>query len=137
MVSFKVDITRTVDVDGLLANASRDFLNRAMLAVHKSAAQPGVVPIDKGILRGSLSPGAGTTEVDSGNPPTWARVGTNLEYGRVLDEKGGRRYRGGPSSGAETKGWLTERGVDGAMPDIEKAVSTFAGEIEAGWKKGS
>lgn len=79
-----------------------------MLLAHGKVSTAGRVPIDTGNLRNSLQPGAGVTAVDSSNPPTWARVGSNVEYGGILDESDKTHYAGGPSAGKPTKGWLTD-----------------------------
>lgn len=137
-VSVDARVTRTVNVDEVIGGATRKFLNRAMLAIHQSASQPGIVPIDTGLLRSSLAPGGGVTMVDPASPPTWARVGTSVAYGSALNDPETRtpHYRGGPSSGQETQGWLTERAVQGAESDIQAAAEQWAGDVEVGWKAG-
>lgn len=59
-------------------------------------------PVDFGRLRNSI-----THRVDS---PFQARYGTNVFYGIFLDQPRTRtpHYRGGPFSGSETAGWLSD-----------------------------
>ena len=133
MVGMKVEVVREVDVAELLGKPLTNFFNRAMLIIHRHAAQPGVVPIDTGLLRGSLSPGAGTTMIDPSNPPKFAQVGTNLVYGGVLDQADRFHYRGGPSSGQVTQGWLSSS-LDKTGAEIDDALARSAEEMVALWK---
>lgn len=134
-MSGNVQVTmRTVDFGAMFAPAMRRFLTRAMLAGHASAV--GTAPVDKGVLRGGLAPGAGVTAVDNSNPPLWAAVGTNVKtYPRVLNDSDKTHYRAGPNAGRGTKGWLGD--MPGKVtPDIVKALDELASDLKAGWRHG-
>lgn len=125
---------RVVDFDAVFAPTLRRFFTRVMLAGHKAAAER--APVDKGILRGGLAPGAGATQVDTANPPKWAAVGTPVKtYPGVLNESTNTHYRAGPNAGRETKGWLSDVPAK-IKPDIVNALGDMAGELKAGWKRG-
>lgn len=135
-VTVKVEVVRSVDTARLLGGPLRKFFNRAMLAMHAYAATPGNVPIDQGTLRGTLAPGAGTTKVDSADPPMWAAAGSNLPYGGALNDPVSRdpHYRDGPSAGQPTAGWLS-RTLEGGGENIGLGdlVGQLAADIEAEW----
>ena len=136
-VGVRVRVVRSVETSRLLGEPLRKFFNRAMLAMHAYAATPGHVPIDQGYLRGSLAPGAGTTEVDSADPPQWAVMGSNLPYAGALNDPETRdpHYRDGPSAGQPTAGWLT-RTLDGGGENIGLGdlLGQLAGDIQEAWK---
>lgn len=128
-------ITRSVDVVSLYGSAARRFFTRVMLAAHESAV--GHAPVDKGVLRGGLAPGAGVTMVDPAEPPQFARVGPVVTpYPRVLDESDQTHYRAGPFVGQPTKGWLSERTRQDAQAAMADALPGLAREIEQGWRHG-
>ena len=125
-----VKVVRSVDFDRIQVEARRRFFQRCMMAMHTYAATPGHVPIDTNTLRNSMAPGAGLTEADEDH----AQVGTNVEpYPRVLEESDRYLYRGGPSGGMQTKGWLSKT-LPAVRPEIEGLLSQMAREMEAGWR---
>lgn len=75
-------------------------------------------PVNRGRLRASI-----THEVDQSSPPTWARYGTNVQYGLYLNSPVTRNphYRGGPRAGQSTRDWLT-----GTVPQVAEYVRSQA-----------
>lgn len=135
-VGVRVEVVRSVETTRLLGGPLRKFFNRAMLAMHRYAATPGHVPIDQGYLRGSLSPGAGTTEVDSADPPQWAAMGSNLAYAGALNDPETRdpHYRDGPSAGQPTAGWLSRTlENNGENIEIGSLLDQLAADLQAEW----
>lgn len=130
----EVKIVRQVYFGAVLNGVLRRGLTRIMLAGHKAAVAN--APVDKGILRGGLAPGAGVTQVDTANPPKWAMVGTNVKtYPGVLNESDKTHYRSGPNAGRGTKGWLDS--IEQAVaPEMNDLVKRMAGEFVEGWKRG-
>jgi len=137
--TIRVEVVREVSDDALLNKPLRAFFERCMMAMHAYAAEPGHVPIDTGNLRGSLAPGAGVTRVDDHEPPEFAVVGTRVDYGGYLNEpvKRDPHYRGGPSQGQRTEGWLT-RTLDGNGKNIglDDIIGKLKADIESAWKAG-
>lgn len=132
-VKFKV--TRSVNEDTVFGDPVRRMFDRIMLLAHSKAVQPGQVPIDTGYLRQTLAPGGGVTEV-GGNweDGFYAQVGTNLDYGSILENSESHHYRGGPSAGQMTQGWLS-RIEPAVIAEIPAIAQQCAREMEAGWKK--
>ncbi len=133
----EIRVTREVDLHRVLSGSLRTFFEDVMMMAHADVAQPGVVPIDTGLLASNLAPGgagAAVTHVDSANPPTYAQVGTVIPYGRILDESERTHYRGGPSGGKPTKGWLSDVKTR-TRDEFERLVSSLADDIEAGWQR--
>lgn len=135
-----VKVTRTVDPATVFGGPMRAMFERIKTRAFGLAAAPGQVPIDVGYLRKSLDPGGGVTEVGgSYESGFYAAVGSGLVYGAVL-EAGTRKgatlhYRGGPSAGSETKGWLS-RIVPTVMADMPGIIAKFNADVEAAWKRG-
>lgn len=130
-----IRVTREVDFDALLSRSLRTFFSDVMLVAHADVAQAGRTPIDTGLLRSSLAPGgagAAVTRVDDHDPPTFAQVGTNVEYAGYLDAGEKYHYRSGPSQGQPTKGWLSDT-PDRVSGDVNKLVGDMAADIERGW----
>lgn len=130
----QVRVTREVDFDRLLSTSLRTFFNDVMLAAHANVSQAGVVPIDEGLLRSSLAPGgagAAVTMVDPSDPPQFAQVGTSVVYAGALD-KGNKHYRGGPSAGQPTKGWLSET-PNRVADEVNKLLGEMRADLENGW----
>ena len=133
---------KTVDLEAQFNAALRRYFTRIMLSGHKAAVAS--APVDKGILRGSMAPGGGSTRVDTANPPQWAIVESPLKtpadkkgrpYGRILEESPNTHYRRGPHQGKPTKGWLSNiRGT--IAPDIKMHLDAMKKELESGWKRG-
>lgn len=71
-----------------------------------------------GRLRASI-----THVVDQSSPPTWARYGTNVQYGLYLNSPVTRNphYRSGPRAGQSTANWLT-----GTVPEVQAYVNRVA-----------
>lgn len=137
----RIEVTRSVP-DEFWHGAVRMFFESVMFAGHRHLAQPGVVPIDKGKLRDSLSPGAGGTYVDKANPPKFARVGPPAgsevaRYAGALDDPKARdpHYRDGPSRGKPTRGWISNApaAIEG---EVRALVAELARELEGAWKRG-
>jgi len=76
-----------------------EFMRDAASAVEEAKKERS--PVDTGRLRASIQ-----HELDSTQPPAWAQVGTNVEYGADLDA-GPYHYRAGPFAGTPTAGWFT------------------------------
>lgn len=111
----------------------RLMMTDLMVEVHGAANEAGRVPIDTGHLRDSLQPGAGVTDVDPNDPAKWARVGTNVDYGGYLDGGDQYHYRGGPSQGKPTKGWLSD--LPNAMSGtIDGIVNDFVRSLPGAFK---
>lgn len=113
----------------------RRMLEDWMLMVHTEVSQPGRVPIDTGNLRNSLAPGSGVTGVDPSSPSTWARVGTNVEYGGYLDASENHFYASGPSMGWPTLGWLSDL-PDELDSQTQQIIDDTARALESAWGKG-
>jgi len=133
MARIEVKVTREVSREQLLGGPLRTFFNTAMLLAHSDVAKAGRVPWDTGNLAGSLSPGGGATEIDPSPVPMWARVGTNVEYAAYLETGDKYHYRGGPSSGKETRGWLSST-IQNVRPDIDGLLGDLAADIKAAWE---
>ena len=129
----EVRIVKSVDIGKLLGVPLRRFFNEAMLVVYNDVVDH--APVDQGILRASLAPG-GVTEVDPSDPPQYARVGTNVDYGTYLDDedKTGRyHYLRGPHKGQVTTGWLGDS-LDRQGGAIDKLLKDASKDIESQWK---
>jgi len=114
----------------------QDFWNTVMLLGHADVSRPGRVPIDTGHLRNSLSPGGGKTSIDPSPIPMWAQIDTNVSYAPYLEDEDGTdkyHYRGGPSKGKPTRGWLSAT-IPNIQSGVEAAVQRCAAAIEAAWK---
>ena len=114
----------------------RDAMEKSGFAVLNEAAMPGVVPIDTGRLRASLSKGGSDNifNMDAKPVPLFVKVGTKVLYAEPLEAPVTRtpHYRGGPSSGKPTAGWLT-RALKNALPTIQAALDTAAKKIRDKW----
>lgn len=129
MSDIEVRVTREVDVRQAYGEAMLRCLTRAMLAVHEDATVH--APVDTGLLRASLAPGAGVTRVDTAFPPTFAQVGpTTAVYPAVLDESDRTHYARGQFAGAPTKGWLSDS-LGRTEGRLREAFDTFARELQA------
>lgn len=126
-----VRITRELPEQALFGEPILRFFQRLMLLAHSKAAQPGIVPIDEGYLRASMSPGGGVTEAggdfDNG---FFAQVGSNLDYGGILAESETHHYASGPSQGQQTKGWL-EQIIPSVTDELPGLGARLASEIAA------
>jgi len=105
----------------MLDKPLRSFFMRVLDSA-ADVMQAGVVPIDNSTLRKSLQLGAGVTAVDRARPPRWARVGSNLFYGRILDEGGPMRGPGGPPPTGAIEKWAGRVGVRIPPAAIAKAI---------------
>jgi len=126
--------------DGKLLKAPlRTFFKRAALRLE--GAGKGRSPVDDGRLRNSL-----THEIDSSEPPLWAKVGSNVNargfpYPIALDEGGVTRiyhYRGGGAmglAGEPTKGWFSEKAVEDSKPDILGYVDDIGRDVKREWER--
>lgn len=124
-------ITRELSDEDLFGAPILRFFQRLMLLAHSKAAQPGIVPIDEGYLRASLSPGGGVTEAGGDfNNGYFAQVGSNLDYGGVLAESESHHYASGPSQGRQTKGWL-EQIIPPVTDELPSLGARLASEISA------
>jgi hypothetical protein len=100
--------------DRMIAGPTRRFLNRWSLIVLHRARQ--LAPINRGRLRGSI-----TNELAPDYVPLWARVGTNLPYGRYMehgtgllnDQGGGSRHW---PPGEALNPWARQHGFTGPNP---------------------
>ena len=129
----EVRIVKSVDIGKLLGVPLRRFFNEAMLVVYNDVVDH--APVDTGILRASLAPG-GVTEVDPRDPPQYARIGTNVDYGTYLDDEDKTEryhYRGGPHKGQVTTGWLGDS-LDRQGGAIDKLLKDASKDIESQWK---
>ena len=112
-----------IHIDGLeraIKNASpelldkplRNFFARATIAIQNRARQN--APVDTGRLRSSIG-----TRVDSGNPPAWGEVGTNVQYAPYM-EYGTGLFAEGPNAkgdrhfppGGALDVWAARHGFD-------------------------
>lgn len=124
-------ITRELSDEDLFGAPILRFFQRLMLLAHSKAAQPGIVPIDEGYLRASLSPGGGVTEAGGDfNNGYFAQVGSNLDYGGILAESETHHYASGPSQGRQTTGWL-EQIIPPVTDELPSLGSRLASEISA------
>lgn len=138
MITLSLEFTLPAgDAQALLARPMQRFLAEAMTLTHGHLSTPGIVPIDTGRLRSSLQPGSGITGIDTATPPLWFKVGTNVEYATALDQPEGwdPHYRGGPSKGNPTKGWLSDQ-VGQVAGAIEGLLPSLAADIQAAWGGG-
>lgn len=127
----EVRITRELPDQALFGEPILRFFQRLMLLAHSKAAQPGIVPIDEGYLRASLSPGGGVTEAGGDfNNGFFAQVGSSLDYGGILAESETHHYASGPSEGRQTKGWL-EQIIPSVTEELPALGASLAGEITA------
>ena len=139
--SVTVRVVREVDLGTIFGVELKDFLTAVITLAEGEVITPGRVPLDQGFLRGSLSPGAGVTMVDRAATPTFAKVGTNMVYAGPLEEGkhplngASMNYRGGPSKGKPTKGWLSST-VQNVKPDIDGLLEDMAKRVEDGWTRG-
>ena len=136
-----VRVVREVDLAALFGAELRAFLEDVMTLAHGEVSEPGRSPLDTGRLRDSLAPGGGVTMVDRAATPTFAQVGTNVVYAGPLEEGkhplngASMNYRGGPSKGKPTKGWLSST-VQNVKPDIDGLLEDMAKRVEDGWTRG-
>lgn len=131
--SIEVRVVREAP-DGWWHKPLRRMFEDWVLMAHGHVARAGRVPIDTGNLRSSLQPGAGVTGVDGANPPTWARVGTNVEYGGILDASDKHHYASGPSAGKPLKGWLTDS-PETFSTETNALIDDLAAALTATWGK--
>ena len=116
----------------LYAEPLRRFWERSSLSVENQAKLNS--PVDTGRTRASL-----THQLDSGSPPIWAKVGTNVtnkgvSYPQVLDLSDRTHYRGGPHEGQPTKGWFS--GSYGrVVSEVQNWIGRMAEEIADRWQK--
>lgn len=127
-------VLREVSEEALFEVPLRRLFERIMLAAHADVAQPGRVPIDTNRLRASLAPGGGVTAVEGSFESGFVAIlGTNVQaYPRALEAPETRtpHYRGGPSTGQPTDGWLskTKPAVEAQIPGF---LSALARDMEA------
>lgn len=127
----EVRITRELSDEDLFGAPILRFFQRLMLLAHSKAAQPGIVPIDEGYLRASMSPGGGVTEAGGDfNNGYFAQVGSSLDYGGILAESETHHYASGPSQGRQTKGWL-EQIIPPVTDELPSLGARLASEISA------
>jgi hypothetical protein len=87
------NVTRVIGLDetmkklspDLIASPARNFLNRWAIGTQTTARE--LVAVDRGLLRRDIN-----VEVDSANPPRFARVGTNTEYGPDIEHGTNAHY---------------------------------------------
>ncbi|MFQ5592510.1 MAG: hypothetical protein ACE5HE_15240 [Phycisphaerae bacterium] len=133
-VGISIKVVREVTTNELFDKPLRAFFTDVMWAAVEDVAQPGRVPIDTGRLRGSLQPGAGTSEVDSSHPPQWAQIGTDIDYGKKLEKEKHYRYARGPSRGKPTRGWLSDTAKNIEAEVRGPLLAQLAADIEAAWR---
>jgi len=124
-----VKVVREVSDEKLIHGPVRKFVADAVTLVTNKVQNR--APIDAGNLQGSLEEGAGVTVTHDDH----GLVGTNVTYGRILNESKRTHYvRTQPFVGERTKGWF-DRGVDDAMPKVrETLLPNLASSIEAAWR---
>lgn len=129
-------LLKALDGNALLAQPVKDALEKSGFAVLNEAHMPGVVPIDTGRLRASLSKGGADNifEMDAKPVPLWAKVGTKVVYAKPLAMPKTRNphYRYGPSKGKETGGWA-DRALANALPKVEAILNAAAKKIAERW----
>lgn len=132
----------------IVARPARNFLTRGATIVQGKAREN--APYDRGGLRDSIA-----YQIDSGYVPLWAKIGTNIEYGRATElgrpagimppsaplEAWARRKGMEPGSGYALALAIFRRGIEArpflepaltqSQPQIIGLVGTFAAEIEA------
>jgi hypothetical protein len=131
-----------------MVRPARNFLTRGAVIVQGRAREN--APVDRGGLRDSIA-----YEVDAAAFPLWAKIGTNIEYGRATElgrpagimppsaplELWARRHGMEPGSGYALALAIFRRGIE-ARPFLEPAlnesrpqiiglVRVMAAEIEA------
>lgn len=113
----------------LVAQPLARFMQRAATLLQNKARLRS--PVDTGRLRASI-----LTEIDAGTPPLWAKAGTNVFYGQILDAPFRRNphYRAGPFAGAPTAGWMTEGAAGDAEAEVGKLVGQLGEEIAEAWE---
>ena len=132
--SVEVKVVREVDLGQVTGEALKWFLGKALLDLSNMTTRR--APVEFGKLRGSLEPGGSpVTGIDSGNPPKWAKLGTNTEYAQPLNNPQTRdpHYQRGEFKGNPTAGWF-DKGVKDAVPLVEARVKELAKKIEDGWR---
>lgn len=127
MTKFEVRVDREVSDERLLREPVRWFLGQAKLAVWTALAPR--TPIDTGNLRGNLSPGGPVTQ----HTDTYAIVGTNVKYGRSLNQSKTKRYRATSYAGEKVESWF-DKGVEDSVSDLERLADSLADRIEAAWR---
>lgn len=136
MFGLEIKLGREVDTEAAWGPVVEKMMTRIMLAAHAEVSQPGRVPLDKGHLRASLAPGGGVTATGGSYAEGYyAAVGTNLVYGRVLEESPSALYRHGPSTGSNTAGWLSSTGTK-IGGEIQAAASEAAKELAEAFARG-
>ena len=129
-------LLKALDGNALLAQPIKDALEKSGYAALNEAHMPGVVPIDTGRLWASLSKGGegNIFDMDAKPVPLWAKVGTTVVYAKPLAMPKTRtpHYRGGPSAGKETGGWM-DRALANALPKIEAILNAAAKKIAERW----
>ena len=130
-------LLKALDGNALLAQPIKDALEKSGYAALNEAHMPGVVPIDTGRLWASLSKGGADNifDMDAKPVPLFVKVGTKVVYAEPLESPVTRtpHYRGGPSKGQQTKGWLGSRALKNALPKIEAALNAAAKKIAEKW----
>jgi hypothetical protein len=137
----------------LYAEPLRRFWQRVGILVINQAHLN--APVDTGRLRSSLAQGApnSISEIDSANPPLWAKVGTNVNregffYPRALEESDRYHHRGGGAGGAgnlkakaqskfggqPTKGWFSGS-IREAVDQLDQWLDKLKEEIAARWRQ--
>jgi hypothetical protein len=106
-----------------VAKPVRDFLTKAIITVQGLARERAAV--DTGRMRQAVA-----YEVDSSSPPTWAKVGVNVnragfDYPAALDESERYHYAAGPFAGEQTKGWLSD-----TPKEAGSEIDGFLGQLE-------
>lgn len=133
MLSVTAKVVKSVETKSLIYVPLRTFFERVLILAHADVAQPGRTPIDTGLLRQSLSPGGGATQIDPADPPQWAVLGTNVDvYPGVLEYSPRYHYADGPSSGEPTLGWLSKTATN-IETGYGNAVKKLAADIEGAW----
>lgn len=110
---------------GMVARTERRILTKAAISGENWASIAS--PVDTGRLRASITHAV--------TPPT-AWYGTNVHYGKKLDESKLKayRYRRGPFKKSRLKGWLTEKSREALAKDLPGIVDDEAKRLEAEWR---
>lgn len=117
---------------GLLDKPLRTLLTGAAIIVQSKARER--APVDTGRLTNSIA-----YEIDSSNPPEWAKVGPMgkdagavSKYGRILDESRRHHYRGG-----RAKGQASARAVAQGKGRGGRGITSRLGSKTHGWFSGT
>jgi hypothetical protein len=136
----ELTITKSIDFGALTNGAVEKFLNRAVLDVHRFVTQN--APSDTARLKTSLQIG-GDQSLTEVHGAEWARVGTRLPYGYVLEK--GRKPGGKMPPKDVLLPWMHRHGIPPEdefgvrlaikQKGIMQYVGWFSSGVEQGLKK--